>query len=155
MARHKFSTYQPDAEPDLDISSLIDVCFLLLIYFLVTSTIIPEEKQLVVGLPVIGSVNPDVARLAPLFIRVDAMGAVFSGTNDSETPLDTDPTSRNLPLLSSQLQLYSAAAMSAGDRPLVQILVDNGTNQQRVVDVLNALAGSKITSVTFTDLVEM
>jgi len=31
----------PD-EPTLDISSLIDVCFLLLIYFLVTTTIQPR-----------------------------------------------------------------------------------------------------------------
>jgi hypothetical protein len=33
-------------QPALDISSLIDVCFLLLIYFLVTSTITPRETDL-------------------------------------------------------------------------------------------------------------
>ena len=131
---------------------MIDVCFLLLIYFLVTSTIGPRESDLLVGLPRPGETSPENPRIAPMFIRVDAAGAVFSGTNDSERPLDTNPSSRDLPLLSSQLQLYAAATMSAGDQPLVQILVDNGTNQQRIVDVLNALAQNRITSVTFTDL---
>jgi len=31
MARHKTILTEPDSEPQLDISSLIDVCFLLLI----------------------------------------------------------------------------------------------------------------------------
>jgi biopolymer transport protein ExbD len=36
----------------------------------------------------------------------------------------------------------------------VQVYVDPGTTQQRVIDVLNALAAVGISSVTFTDLLE-
>jgi biopolymer transport protein ExbD len=36
----------------------------------------------------------------------------------------------------------------------VQLWVDGGANQQRVIDVLNALVGAGISSVTFTDLVD-
>ena len=46
MARHKKSIVQDEGNPELDISSLIDVCFLLLIYFIVTSTITPREQDL-------------------------------------------------------------------------------------------------------------
>ena len=38
MARHRKYEAAEEADPQLDISSLIDVCFLLLIYFIVTST---------------------------------------------------------------------------------------------------------------------
>ncbi len=89
-----------------------------------------------------------------MFIRVDASGAIFSGTGSGAQPLDSDVSVREVPLLDSQLDLYSAAATSAGSKPLVQVYVDPGALQQRVIDVLNALAGAGIVSVTFTDLVE-
>ncbi|MFD2255358.1 ExbD/TolR family protein [Luteolibacter algae] len=154
MARHKKSTSDPEPDPDLDISSLIDVCFLLLIYFLVTSTITPRETDLGMALPANTPSSASQPKIEPMFIRVDASGAVFSGTGSSQQPLDTDVSVRDMPLLLSQLELYSAAARSAGSDPLVQIYVDPGATQQRVIDVLNALAGVGITSVTFTDLVE-
>jgi biopolymer transport protein ExbD len=153
MARHKRSTREKEVDPELDISSLIDICFLLLIYFLVTQTIKPRETDLAMALPA-STPSTDQPKIEPMFIRVDGTGAVYSGTGASQQPLDSDPTSRDLPLLGSQLDLYSAAARSAGSNPLVQIYVDPGATQQRVIDVLNALAGASITSVTFTDLIE-
>ena len=153
MARHKKSRTEPEPDPDLDISSLIDVCFLLLIYFLVTSTIVPREQDLGMQLPA-NTPSDEQPKIEPMFIKVDGSGAVFTGTGTSQQAMDSDPNERNLPLLLSQLQLYAAAARSAGSNPLVQIYVDPGATQQRVIDVLNALAGVKITSVTFTDLIE-
>ncbi|WP_411826432.1 ExbD/TolR family protein [Luteolibacter sp. AS25] len=155
MSRHKKLNSEPEPDPDLDISSLIDVCFLLLIYFLVTSTIKPRETDLGMALPSSSPSTDSVQpKIEPMFIRVDASGAIFANTGTSQQPLDTDISVRDVPLLSSQLELYSAAALSAGNDPLVQIFVDEGANQQRVIDVLNALAGVGITSVTFTDLIE-
>jgi biopolymer transport protein ExbD len=153
MARHKSILHEPDSDPQLDISSLIDVCFLLLIYFLVTSTVIPQERDLPLKLPpekLAGTSSP----IEPMFIRVDAAGAVFTGTGLGERPMDNDPQSRDLPLLASQLKLYTEATIGSGETPLVQIWVDPGVTQQRVIDVLNALAGAGIDRVTFTDLVE-
>lgn len=154
MARYKKSHFESDTEPQLDISSLIDVCFLLLIYFLVTCTIQPREQDLLMALPTPGS-SPVSPAIPPMFIRVAENGAVFSGTGAGEQVLDTDPSSRELPLLSSQLSLYHAAARSAGDEAIVQLYVDASATQQRVVDVLNALGGEGIVSVAFTDLVDV
>jgi biopolymer transport protein ExbD len=154
MARHKKSLYEQEGMPELDISSLIDVCFLLLIYFIVTSTISLRESDLGMALPANSPPSSEQPKIDPMFIKVDANGAVFSGTGDAQTPLDSDGTVREMPLLNQQLQLYSAAAKSAGNNPLVQVWVDPGTVQQRVIDVLNALAAVGITSVTFTDLIE-
>jgi biopolymer transport protein ExbD len=68
--------------------------------------------------------------------------------------LDSDASSRTLPLLAGQLDMYASAARSANSTPLVQLWVDGGATEQRVVDVLNALADKGIQSVTFTDLVD-
>lgn len=154
MARHKKSRREPEPDPDLDISSLIDVCFLLLIYFLVTSTITPRETDLGMTLPANTPSSADQPKIEPMFIRVDASGVIYTGTGPGQQALDTDAGDRNVPLLDTQLQLYASAAASAGSQPLVQVYVDPGAIQQRVVDVLNALAGAEITSVTFTDLIE-
>ena len=154
MARHKKSSYEPEPDPEMDISSLIDVCFLLLIYFIVTSVITPREQDLGMALPSSTAGTAKQPKIEPMFIRVNAAGAIFSGTGASEQALDTDSSVNELPLLMSQLQLYSAAARSAGNDPLVQIYVDSNAIQQRVIDVLNALAGEGISSVTFTDLIE-
>jgi len=155
MARHRKSRSEPEAEPQLDISSLIDVCFLLLIYFLVTSTIQPRERDLLMALPGYQGAQPETPAIPPMFIRVAESGAVFSGTGAGEQALDTDTAFRELPLLSSQLNLYKSAARSAGDEPIVQLYVDGAASQQRVVDVLNALGGEGIVSVAFTDLVDV
>ncbi len=153
MSRHKKSAREPEPDPDLDISSLIDVCFLLLIYFLVTSTIQPREQDLAMALPS-STPSSEQPKIEPMFIRVDGFGAIFTGTGPSQQALDSDPSNRDLPLLLSQLNLYASAARSAGSNPLVQIYVDPGATQQRVIDVLNALASEDIKSVTFTDLIE-
>lgn len=154
MARHKKSRMEPEGDPELDISSLIDVCFLLLIYFLVTSTITPREQDLGMALPAQSPPSDEQPKIEPMFIRVDSSGAIFSGVGNGQQPLDTDAGERDLPLLNSQLELYAAAALSAGSKPLVQVYVDPGASQQRVIDVLNSLSGAGIDSVTFTDLIE-
>ena len=154
MARHKKSSIEPDADPDLDISSLIDVCFLLLIYFLVTSTITPRETDLAMALPANTPSSAEQPKIEPMFIRVDGNGVIYTGTGAGQQQLDSEASVREVPLLDAQLDLYSSAAVSAGSQPLVQVFVDPGATQQRVIDVLNSLAGAGISSITFTDLIE-
>ena len=151
MARHRKYEAAEEANPALDISSLIDVCFLLLIYFLVTSTITPRESDLGMALPSAAS-SEKQPEIDPMFIRVEANGALSIGTGASQQAMDSDPNVREVPLLSSQLRLYADAARAANTTPVVQIYVDGDATQQRVIDVLNALAGVNINSVTFTDL---
>ncbi len=152
MARHKSILRETDSELQLDVSSLIDVCFLLLIYFLVTMTIVPRENDLPLALP---DRNPAPSSpIEPIFIRLDAAGAVFTGTGHGERPMDQDADRREMPLLANHLELYRDAARSAGETPLVQIMVDPGAVQQRLIDVLNTLAAAGISRMTFTDLLE-
>jgi biopolymer transport protein ExbD len=154
MARHRKYQQDEEANPGLDISSLIDVCFLLLIYFLVATTIQKKEVDVPLALPSSAPNDESMPDIDPLFIKVDANGAIYTGAGSSQEMLDTDAGSRVLPLLTQQLTLYVAGASSGDKKPLVQMWVDPGANQQRVIDVLNALVGAGISSVTFTDLVD-
>jgi biopolymer transport protein ExbD len=81
-------------------------------------------------------------------------GSVYAGAGPAQELMDTDTSVRDLPLLRQRLEVYSSAAKSANSQPLVQILVEGEAQQQRVVDVLNALAGAQINQVTFTDLID-
>jgi biopolymer transport protein ExbD len=153
MARHRKYEAQEDPNPELDISSLIDVCFLLLIYFIVTSTIAPRETDLGMALPAANPTPQEQPDIEPLFIRIEANGSIFTGIGPDQLAMDTDTSARELPLLLAQLDMYASAARAADATPLVQIHADEESSQQRVIDVLNALAAVKINTVTFTDLV--
>lgn len=152
MARRKRAEMPDEDEPALDISSLIDVTFLLLIYFLVTTTIQKKETDLNMMLPGRAESEGKVD-IQPMFIKLDNAGAVFVGSGSSEQLMDSNPDERDLTNLKSQLRLYVDAAAATTSKPLVQVYVEDLAQHQRVIDVLNALAWAKITSITFTDLV--
>ena len=153
MSRKKKSDNLEEDAPGLDISSLIDVCFLLLIYFLVTTTIQPREQDLNMKLPAAApSAAPSV--LAPMFIKVDQGGRIFVNAGPAEEEVESDPNVHLLPELTSRLLSYTATARASGQEPVVQIKVNEEAKQQRVVDVLNCLASVKIRAVTFTDLID-
>jgi biopolymer transport protein ExbD len=153
MARHRKYEAFEDTNPELDISSLIDVCFLLLIYFIVTSTIAPRETDLGMALPAANPTKSEQPDIDPMYIRIEANGAIFTGIGADQLAMDSDTSVRRLPLLLAQLDMYANAARAANATPLVQIHADEEATQQRVIDVLNALAAVKINTVTFTDLV--
>ena len=153
MARKKVADNLEEDEPGLDISSLIDVCFLLLIYFLVTTTIQPREQDLKMTLPA-AAPSTEVPEIAPMFIKLDKSGSVYINTGAEQEALDSDIDSRKLPQLKERLDLYANAARASDQQPMVQVWVDGETQQQRLIDVINCLAGAKIQSVTFTDLLD-
>lgn len=146
MARHKSYQSADEANPALDISSLIDVCFLLLIYFLVATTIQKKEMDIKMNLPV-PVANPLPSEIEPLVITIHQNGMISTGTNASLMIMDTDPDSREVPVLSQFLKLYGQTQKT----PVVQLHVENEAMQQRVMDVLNALVGAGIQHVAIAD----
>jgi biopolymer transport protein ExbD len=151
MARHKSFQQEADAGPGLDISSLIDVCFLLLIYFLVATTIQKSEQDMPLKLPTPPEVELNRPDLEPLLIKVDARGVIYAGAEPHTRMLDEDESAREVPLLSEWLQTYAQSTRSYGKEPAVIISLDREVRQQRAMDVLNALAGAQISMVTLSD----
>ena len=155
MARHRRVTNLEEDKPELSISPLIDICFLLLIYFLVTTTIKQKERDNNMMLPSAApsEQQPDIQ---PFFIKINEQGHIYANVGAAQELLDREAQgdTRELPRLNERLEIYSAAAKSGNDEPLVQIYVEGKAKHQIVVDVLNHLAKFKIDKVTFTDLVD-
>ncbi|MEX2578325.1 MAG: biopolymer transporter ExbD [Verrucomicrobiales bacterium] len=140
-----------EENPTLDMSSLIDVSFLLLIYFLVTSTLDPKEADLGMTMPTSQGGASDV-EIEQMTVEVNNVGHIV--VNDEV--LDTDPESREVPLLLDRLQTYAESARLTDSKPLVIIAADDGAKGQRFIDVLNALADENvgINNVTISGFTE-
>ena len=89
MARHRRVTNLEEDKPELSISPLIDICFLLLIYFLVTTTIKQKERDNSMALP---SAAPSEAQpdIQPFFIKVSSDGHIFANVGAAQELLDTE-----------------------------------------------------------------
>ena len=127
-------------EPVLDMSPLIDLSFLLLIYFLVTSTLEPTESDLGMTIPKITSPNGHVLDWEPMEVQVNGEGQIV--LNDEV--LDTDTTTREVPMLLDRLKTYAESARLTNSIPLVVIAADDDAKGQRFIDVLNALADKSV-----------
>lgn len=136
----------PD-EPALDISSLIDVCFLLLVYFLVTTTIQPREQDLSISIP--GPPAGDLVALPPMVIELRQGGEVVVNPGDAAEVYESDVSSRELPQLRSRLQ--GLAGFGKRNLPRVMLRVHDEALQQRYIDVINCLADAGIRDVAIAD----
>ena len=135
-------------EPMLDISSLIDVCFLLLIYFLVTTTIQPREQDL--QSPVPGVTSPDkIPPIPAMLIELRQSGEVVVNPGEAAEVFDSDSESRQLPNLKGRLG--SIVGMGPSSTPRVMLRVHNEVKQQRYIDVLNCLAAAGISDIAIQD----
>jgi len=133
-------------------SPMIDMSFLLLIYFLVTSTLEPTEADLAMTMPTSMSDGSASVEIDMMTIQVNAAGHVV--LNDEV--LDTDAATRDVPMLMDRLRTYVESARLTESEPMVIIAADDASKGQRFVDILNALADptvdiSKVTITGFSE----
>jgi biopolymer transport protein ExbD len=145
--RLKRSHGLPVDDPQTDVSSLVDVSFLLLIFFLVTSTILKRENDLPLTLP-----NPGVTTAIPalpLWIAIAADGTVSLGRDDGAMVVADSSAGSSLEELSVHLKIARDASLP-DSLPVVMHVADHAA-QQRFIDVLNCLAGVGIANVTMVE----
>ena len=128
---------------ELQIAPLIDVCFLLLFFYILTSKPVKPESDLGMALP--GTVEqaapldiPDETRIAIL-----ANGTVLL----NEHPTDS-PEAALLPALTHALTRLKQSADSCKSTAQIVIDADDQTSHQRIVDVLAACARAGIRHVS-------
>ncbi|CAN5431902.1 hypothetical protein BH09VER1_BH09VER1_30690 [soil metagenome] len=131
---------------DLQIAPMIDVCFLLLFFYIITSKPIKPEADMSLSLP--GTVAqeesvdiPDEQRIV-----IQPNGQVI--VNDLPVDSPEDPA---LPKLVGTLKRFKETTEANKSKALVTIAADDGSRHQRIVDVLNACAAAGIVGVTFAD----
>ena len=125
---------------------MIDMVFLLLVFFMVTAKPIKQESDISLGLP--GTVAAEEAVDLPdeQRIRIENDGSIVLNDSVLASAADT-----NLKELVAILQRFKESSEANKSEALVTLDAADGTNHQRIVDVLNACARASITGVTFSD----
>jgi biopolymer transport protein ExbD len=131
-------------EPDLDMAPLIDMTFLLLIYFICTCTMIIPEADLSIRLPGMIAQATTVEMPDEQMIEVRKDGVVYLNDRSFDSA-----TSSELPELVSTLTRYRLSTESSGNKALITIMAEGETPHQRVIDVMNACAAAKLKDVSF------
>jgi biopolymer transport protein ExbD len=125
---------------DMQVSALIDVVFLLLIYFMVTAVLIKKERDFSFQLPMEGA---SVDLPVEVFVLIGADGAIeldgmlFSNREGPLTELITRISS-----------LKELAAAQHADF-FVNIVPHQNTRHHRVIDVMDACAAVGVERVGF------
>lgn len=157
MARHKRIETEAQEEPEMNISSLIDCVFLLLMYFLVATSLV-SEKKLDINIPGTDQASSSDKRpkVDPGNIAVRADGTVFWNKDlQVGDPYDASLVSgtpeyraqRNMDGLVEQLKLLKEQADAVETTPVVMLAGAAKAPHQRIVDVMGALASAGIHSV--------
>jgi len=124
-----------EGEFGFQIAPMLDILFVLLLFFMVSAGAQKHEAGLTTQLPG-GKPGGDV----PVQVGIDDDGQV----NVSGAPIDT-PADPTLPQLVERLKGIMA---SNATQPIV-VTPTRSTKQQRVVDVLNACAAAKVKNLAF------
>ena len=131
-------------DPDINVASLIDMTFLMLVYFMVAASLIRPEADLGIRLPGILAAAQQVDMPDEQTIEVGENGSISLNGQQFD-----DPRSTELPELTALLQRYKLAALASKNEPMVTIWAADEAKHQRVIDVMNACARAGIKNVTF------
>jgi biopolymer transport protein ExbD len=129
---------------ELQIAPMIDVCFLLLFFYLLTSKPVQPEADINMTLP--GTVSQEESLEIPDEQRISILENGQVVLND--LPMD-EPQSRDLPTLLKTLRRFKESADANKAEALVTVDAADHSQHQRIVDVLNACAHAGIRGVTF------
>jgi len=119
---------------------MIDLSFLLLVYFLATSTLEPVESDLAMTMPAPNGPTTPQFVIDTMEVEVNEAGHIVANGE----VLDTAAELREVPLLLDRLKTYAASARLTDNEPRVILAAADGAKGQRFVDVLNALADREV-----------
>jgi biopolymer transport protein ExbD len=124
------NVHEKTAIESIPLTPLVDVVFLLLVFFLVATTLSEEERQLSVQLPAASEAQPLTARPREVVVNVDAAGQYYV----SGEPLD----------LKRLEEVLAVASASNPGRASVIIRADRRCQWEFVVAVMNACNKARI-----------
>lgn len=134
----------PEDKPEVQMTPMIDCVFLLLIFFMVSTTFYRQEADISFALPGVAEQSEAVEIPDEQIIEIASDGRVF--LNDLQYD---DPRDPGLPELLKTLIRFKQSADANKVPAMITIAPAGEVKHQRVVDVLNACAVAKIQNVTF------
>ena len=141
MARLK---KKPEPKPSIPIAPMIDVVFLLLMYYLVTSTLDKQEADISFQLPGVVEQSEPVDMPDEQIIEIGDDGQVIV----NEFAYDS-PNSPRLLELSGMLTRFKEASDANKVEALVTIAPSDNTTHQMIIKVMDACSIAGIAGVNF------
>jgi biopolymer transport protein ExbD len=133
-----------EGEFGLQIAPMLDILFVLLLFFMVSAGANEKEQELGVKVPGTGPGKADGTKMTPIVIRIDADGSVFF--NDTPTGAPNDALLMDLrSMLERMVQAYS----NPEDQDPVIISPSARTPHNRIVSVLDAASYAKVKKLSF------
>jgi biopolymer transport protein ExbD len=129
------------------IAPMIDVVFVIMLYFMVMASSVKKEQELKTALPSVATANNKDEAVVPdeITIIVNEDGGVTMNEEEMDSPTD-----KKLPTLTQNLARLKIDADSGGRKVLVTVQTEEQAKYERVIDVLNSLTKARIENVTFT-----
>ena len=135
---------EDDGTMGFQIAPMVDVVFVIMLFFMVMAGAVKVENELSTKLP--GSAESSSA-------TEFNDETIISISDEGEVSLNDEPfdsiTSADLPQLRATLMRLKENADNAHQPAIVTIVSDAHAKYSRTIDVLNALAAAKISTVTF------
>jgi biopolymer transport protein ExbD len=127
------------------IAPMIDVVFVIMLFFMVMASSVKVEKHLAFGMP--GIPREETVPIIPteLDVVIAEDGAVMMNEEEYDAV-----GQKTMPDFTAALQRISADAQARGDKVLVTIRAEEQASYERIIDVMNAMAKAKLRNVTFT-----
>jgi len=129
---------------ELEIAPLIDVVFLLLIYFMVTASLIKKEADLSFMLPAKVDVSEPLELPIEVLIEVTELGDILI------EGMIFGKDEQNLDDLIGQLLSLKEAADSSGSELIVNILPADKALHGRIIRVMDACAAANVKNMSFS-----
>jgi biopolymer transport protein ExbD len=133
-----------DVSGAIDIAPLIDCVFLLLIYFMVTASLVKKEADIAFALPASVSQTEPVSLPVEVIIEIDAEGTV------QVEGLKYDVSDRMLNELVVHLQGLQQIAASQSSIFTVNLLPGGDVLHERIIEVMDACAAAGVKNLTFS-----
>lgn len=144
MKRRRKHKASAEVNLGFQIAPMIDVVFVIMLYFMVMAGAVQVENAHNTKLPGTVQTDTDTALPDEIAVRVEDDGQVY--LNDD--PLDA-PDTKALPEFKANLIQLKESSDASKSEVLVTIYANELARYERVVDVLDALSQAKISNVTF------
>lgn len=133
----------PEEKVALQIAPLIDVVFLLLIYFMVTASLVKKEADIAFLLPA------QVTQSDPIDLPIEVIIEIAPNGNVVVEGTVYSSADRELTDLATRLAQLRQAAGSSGSPLAITITPNRDVRQRRIVDVMDACALAEVKNISF------
>lgn len=133
-----------EGEFGLQIAPMLDILFVLLLFFMVSAGANEKEQELGVKVPGTGPGKADGTRMTPIILRIDADGTVFFNDTPAGAPNDD-----LLMDLRETLRRMTAAYSNPDDQDPVIIAPSARTRHNRIISVLDAASYANVKKLSF------